>query len=517
MAKTAPNPRMILLAALAPLLISGGRLQGPVQLPTQGPQSQIGPFPDRGERCPGHGADAISPLSLSGEQTNIPEFNDCQRFIVTNSRQERVYGALYAIFASVAIKEALTELKQLECRPSVQVTRVPGSIPAQPSTEVGGPGSLGGQTGPLAVGNPLQGGVRVAASVRRTVRAVVGPITLREAATANLAVAEPNFVADTDCRARDNTDYNGVAVPVAEIVSWGGWYGPLGIKPNYNCLYIYDSAALKALMVPVGMEETRCRQVVDPYSVPGTQLHVTATKRHGLSAQDVPAVARWDRRPGRSGITYIGMACGDDMWCEVGPKPGALGVGQAFSQQYASTDASAKKRRVVEVKGWYDEQELAILDLSGRAKPSGVVGTLVPDPRLDDYTDDDFSPGSWLPAATIYIRGLLEKYRHSMNLDATMQDPPATTVNRGYLCKGHLKQCIPDVRQWTYLKPACLDHDRVYYYSKIESAKGQVMYRCVSYYHHEIQRKIPGIVRWAWFDTDEGEWWRCPSGCCFPE
>src|SRR5688572_31978643 len=106
MSKTATLTRNLLLTVvLVPLLLTEGFRQGPVALPVQSHGQMIGPFPDRGERCPGHGDDAISNLSLSGEQTNIPEFNDCQRFIVTNSRGERVYGQLYAVFAAMRIKE----------------------------------------------------------------------------------------------------------------------------------------------------------------------------------------------------------------------------------------------------------------------------------------------------------------------------------------------------------------------------------------------------------------------------
>jgi hypothetical protein len=485
----------------------------------------IGPFPDRGERCPGHGADAIAPLSLSGEQTNIPEFNDCQRFIVTNSQGVRVYGQLYAVFAAMRIKEKLEELKQLECRPSVQVIQVPGANPGDPTAGTGPtagqpPTTAGGQ--PLAI-NGLAGGNLVAAPRLRTGnRVTLGPIALRDMANEDIAVTGPNLLTERDCRARENTEYNGVAIPFAEIVSWGGWYGPLGIKPNYNCLYLYDSAALKAIMVPLDMDEAKCGAPIDPNAVNGTKLQVRVTKRKGLSSSDIPPVARWDRGQGRAGITYVGMACGPDLWCEIGPRPGSLaGAAQAYSAQYKSAANSTKERRVMEIKGWYDEQELAMLDANARLRPSGVIGTMVPDPRLDEYTPEDFAPGVWLPAATLVIRGRLEKYKHDMNLDASTvvpaNTPPWTSVNRGFLCRGRLKDCIPDRAVWAALPYKCVAAETVRYFGKIVSVKQEVMYKCVEFYQHEIQGKIPGVVRWAWFDGDEGGWWRCPTGCCFPE
>jgi hypothetical protein len=38
------------------------------------------------------------------------------------------------------------------------------------------------------------------------------------------------------------------------------------------------------------------------------------------------------------------------------------------------------------------------------------------------------------------------------------------------------------------------------------------LYRCVTRY--PVNMSIPGMVRWRWLASDEGEWMRCPQGCC---
>jgi len=519
MSKRLLRAATIILVGLGPLLIASlfvAQVQGP-QVPIR---AQIpGPFPDRGERCPGHGGDEIPPLVLSGQQTNVPEFNDCQRFIINGK-----YGPLYAVFAAYKIKDLLERLKQLECQQALQVIRVPGAKLREPTDQVApasglvtgqSPGQPAG-TGGVA-GGGMAGAVLGAATVLNTGAVPrVAPASLQGPALTSVSLAEPSLVFPTDCRANKDTPYNGVGVPFAEVVSWGGTYGPLGIEPNFNCLYLYDSAALKAVMVPLGLDEPKCGELVDPVTVNGTRLHVRVTRRQGLTAGDYPGVARWDVRPA-NGVMYVGMACGPDMWCEVGRKPPAIMIpANAYSQQYQVESDNPKARRVLEVKGWYDEQVLAVLDDAGKPTPSGVRATVIPHPDLDSYTDGSFTAGTWLPAATIIIRGQIPKYKHSLNLDASFA-PPVAKVNSGFLCRGLLKECIPDPNQRTHLKSSCLAPDRVYWYAKVVSVKGQVMHRCVSYYNHPIDVHIPGTVRWAWFDTDEGGWWRCPTGCCYPD
>jgi len=519
MSRRIAHARALLLFGLGPIVLAP-HFFAQIPTPPVPMQQQVsGPFPDRGVRCPGHGADAIPPLVTSGDQTNVPEFNDCQRFI----RGGR-YGALYAVFASYKVKGLLDSLKRLECRLSLEVIRVPGAAPRDPAspsspilrgTPVPAAQPVG--TGTVSRGG-LTGAVSGPAQVLNTGTVVkIAPKTLQGTATANVAVSEPNFVFPSDCRANPKANFNGVGVLYAEVISWGGTYDRLGIKPNFNCLYLYDSAALKAVMVPVDMAEASCGQVIDPISVDGTRLHVRVTRRMGLVAADYPGVARWDVNPA-TGATYIGMACAPDVWCEIGSGIASTPTGIAgnYSRQYESASQDTKVRRVIEVKGWYDEQQLAILDAAGRPVPSGFVATMIPHPDLDSYTDASFSAGTWLPAATIVIRRQIDKYKHSLNLDPSVA-PPWMKVNNGFLCRGILKQCIPDPAQRTHLKLACLDPQSVNWYAKVVSVKGDVMFRCISYYHHQTQSPIPGTVRWAWFDTDEGGWWRCPNGCCYPD
>jgi hypothetical protein len=316
---------------------------------------------------------------------------------------------------------------------------------------------------------------------------------------------EPNYTAALDCRTRPNTTYNAVGIAFAVIVSWGGEYSDLGIRPNFNCLYLYDSAALKALMLPVGHEPKRCEHPIDPTNIDATHLSVRATTRPGLTLPDYPPVARWASDP-RSGAMFISLVCGA-AWCEVGRKDKLAGFA---STQYVSTSPDPAERRVMEVRGWYDEQPLAVI-VNGKPVPSHAVATMVPHRDLDSYTEESFVTGHWLPAVHIVVRGALSKYQQKLNLEASTD---LANANEGFLCKGISKDCIPQGRLREVAQ--CANETQPRMFGKIVSVLGKTRYFCVNRSFHQVKKKIPGTVRWAWFDDDEGGWWRCPNSCCYP-
>jgi hypothetical protein len=163
---------------------------------------------------------------------------------------------------------------------------------------------------------------------------------------------------------------NGSRGAAATIVSDGGTYGPLGITPGVNCLYLEPTGTTwKALLVPNGLNGN-CP--VNPLRLIGFANYdvVVDPLPAGLTADDVPAVARWDW-DAENRVQYIGIRCGD-RWCEIGPR----GF-QPAPALAVPAGVNGRDRRVYLIKGWYDRQLLARPG-SEPAVPSSRIGVLVP-------------------------------------------------------------------------------------------------------------------------------------------
>jgi hypothetical protein len=416
-------------------------------------------------KCPGHlGNDSFPQLAVPGRITNIPEYHDCQRFV-----DYQKYDSLYAIFVSSSGQGLMDRLKRLECNASTRLAN--GAVPQKRASE---------------------GRISRLLQRRDTSVDVMNPSFTRSGAG--------NAV---NCRAEAGSQWNLVAVAAAEILSWGGNYASLGIRPYFNCLFIYDSGALKAKMVPVGEDDSMCADVVDPTVLPGTELTVRATSRAGLLPEDYPPVGRWDT-DSRTGRLYVGMICGD-RWCEVAPE------GTTYSEQRTSNSTDRLVRRLEEVKGWYDEQRLAEFR-NGVLVPSRVHGRFMPYRDLGQYQTATFAAANWLRAGFVLLSEDHPKYKESLNLEA------GPRLNRIFLCYGSEAKCIPPNARSQVEK--CRDPTKKQMYARIQSSSNVNAYRCVGWYHHAggpgTTLHIPGTVRWAWYDTDEGGWMRCPSGCCYP-
>ena len=307
-------------------------------------------------------AQVITEVPLAGDITNVPEFHDCQRFVVRRGDQD-VYDSLYAIFAS----ERDARIYSATPRPTTGTVR-PGSSPADLARD-----SLSNLTGAPAV------------------RADTGTAT----ATATGVLA------------------------VAQIYSWGGTYEPLGIKPLFNCLIIWKGAPpliWRAKMVHVGHNENGCNGTISP-DVNGTELNVQVRTASGFSnPADYPPVARWQRTA--NGVYTIGIRC-EAAWCHVGqfnfqpeePLPIPVGTPKG-------------KRRVRMIHGWYDRQALAlpVADAPANApplRPSRITGIAIPDSLLEARTAAEFDAG-WVPVSTIELRSTTAEdsvYRRKLNLD----------------------------------------------------------------------------------------------------
>lgn len=328
----------------------------------------------------------------------------------------------------------------------------------------------------------------------------------------------------------------GLGYAVAEVYNWDAKpYEPLAIQPGFSCLYLWRAPAAptnwEAKMIPLGKNPAPC---LEPVSVarlkagPGTPLLVRPVSFPGMKADDVPPVARWDREPLADGNHYIGLRCGA-QWCEIGSMAAnatALGGGSDFTPSPAASASveaqvlpgfeempttlnlgpapSSMKDRVFAVKGWYDQQELALYQ-SGKLVRSGVVGTIIPHPGLDLLSgagplSDPFA-SKWIPAAYIHVDGDYDGNRLKLQRG----------VNRLWICRGTAADCHVDP-----LPPcaAATSPSTEAWWGKLEMARERaVRFSCI------VQDDNPGVIpagaaRWRWLETDETTWVRCSTGCC---
>jgi len=377
-------------------------------------------------------------LSVPAEIQNVPEFHDCQRFLVEHNGG-LVYGERFAIFAA----------RDLSWTDTLEMLNDPNLEDAQRDS-----------------------------------------IISHSRFTGHEAMAAAEIVADGD-------------------------YDQLKIERGFNCLYVFvrGHAAWGAVMVPTGEVEKDCSQPVsDPATLPGQQLAIRlAGGGHGFAFDDFPKAARWDWDSVNT-QQYIGLKCGA-AWCEVGDFDFVSSKDRAERFGQPAAGSSVKLRRNFFVKGWYDEQELAVRD-GNSVVPSGILGVIVPDSMLETYSESDFK--RWQPAAEVALRVPatvdVNPYEAKYNFIHTAD--PINNPNRIELCKVQAEaEC--DLSN-SEIPPSCEgDSPKERWRAKITNADGAVAYRCIKRCDLTGEDfQVPGTARWRWLKDDEGAWMRCLQGCC---
>ncbi len=413
-----------------------------------------------------------SVIPASGAITHVPEFHDCQRFLLASPVWQiqslnrlpfvwlvkKTYDSLFAVFAS----------ESLSARWRAETT-----IVVLPPTR-----------------DPISGEL------------VVGKATTR--------ITKPD---------------SGVYVLFAEIVSWGGTYDRLGIGRGFNCLYLRGPENPSAKMVQYGKDEPSCASSLmtgEGEQQEQKDLEVNYVPAGAFGPGDFPPVARWDW-DSTSKEHFITMRCGTG-WCEVGS--------MRFVGSVAAFDAgspSGRLRRVSEIRGWYDEQRLAVGPHQLNA--SSVRAIAVPDSGLDAYTESDFNK-HWTPTARIWISEPSETYAEKLNLGVKH---PRGAYNQISVCRGVRSDCsgLPDELVCLNQAGAPASASDTLWWARITRAwigPGSVQlqdtslayiaqptaYRCLKRFDHPelTSTHIPGTVRWRWQAHDETVWMRCAQGCC---
>jgi hypothetical protein len=469
-----------------------------------------------------------SALAASGPITDIPEFNDCQKFVIPEAGGVAAhYDSLYAIFAAFKM-DSITSALVLD-----HVTWSSSNTAVATVSATGVVTGISVGTTSIIATSTVEPGRKAAMVVTVMTTAPQPPPTVYITNTPAVTIHPgSSFTAVATIGPRTTA-----SLPAAEIYTYGPGdnYGPgrptLGIGPNFNCLYLYfdSSGALTAKMVnkpTLGPGTKACFDVKDPVGESGTTLSVIRTP--GFHPADYPAVARWDWDPVNQ-HQYVGIKCGD-AWCEIG----ASGA-KPFtpSGKYTATSGSGEGvARVLGIKGWYDQQFLAIPGDGGRMIPSAAMGTVIPDPGLDTVTKAMFSSGHWVAVAYVAIDpgtaggAAATYYKHKFNFDPVAVQSSLARMNTLSLCYGTRDHCrvpkpTPPAVGCEAKQTSAFIWKVNRWWAKVESAShDKTMYRCVTRRDHlaaltSTGVKIPAATRWRWLANDETTWNYCDiAGCC---
>jgi hypothetical protein len=410
-------------------------------------------------------------LRLIGPIADLPEYHDCQRFVVqaTNrmveekllasrpTRDTLAYGPLVAIWAANKLGERLS---------LAPVTPVPPS-PAD-TLVAGGNGGTSGTRAPSIMATPIA------------------------------------VIYDFDSKAG---------------------YDPLGINPGFSCLYVWKANEWQARMVSLGpkapdpADGAQCFDPVDIKSATITgarQLEVVpASPVADLGPADIPPVARWDWDV-KNKLQYIGIRCGSE-WCSIGPahfsplatEPSTVQAVQAYHKALEPMPSGlpqaspAKVSRVVAVRGWYDQQRLDLRTplAGGTLQLTDIVGTAFPHPGLESLALDDFR-NKWIPTGYVYVT---DAYKGKVPLEAGM--------NRIYLCRGTRTECpgVPAATAECFAPGQATDDP---WWGKVVPESGSAYYRCVPRRDHKGMAIPAAAARWNWSEKDAKTWWPCGTSCC---
>jgi hypothetical protein len=293
-------------------------------------------------------------------------------------------------------------------------------------------------------------------------------------------------------------------------------YPQLGIKSGHNCLVLWYSFTFewRAALEPVS-DPAKCLQVFDVRMLNVAELKVVPRNPKGIVANAAYApVTRWDWDPSNGGHQYVGLKCGP-AWCEVGdldftPVPSyGEGVPVADPMQL--------------IKGWYDEQVLAVpRKWWFGLEPGPVKGIVFPAPEAVGKPWTDYN-GQWVPTAYVALNGTSQRYKDVFNFDETPPNATFSQMNKLVFCFGKKAICkIPSPGTANVKVSKCVVdvgplEER--WWLRIDAAtSGRTIYRCVTRYSlSNLPVPIPPTARWRWIADDETVWKECIQGCCEAE
>jgi hypothetical protein len=296
----------------------------------------------------------------------------------------------------------------------------------------------------------------------------------------------------------------------AEIVAFEDKYEPLSIELGFNCLYLWQEGAdWTARIFSAGGAPSLCSRTLKEWpSTAGHALEVQADRVPGMLDEDYPPVARWEWNP-EQGEQFLGIRCGAS-WCSV-RRPGASDRRLPERNKELMPTApgltaltAGRWERARLVRGWYDEQRLALEASPGKLVMSEIVGTVLPHPELGSREDAADYAGDWLEVARVVLDQApgVEQYQSKLGLRV------GTNV-----IEMQQFSTLPPEFGLTTCEP---DDDGLFWVARVSSDGARSM-RCVERIIHPESARThaaPGTARWRWDPDDEKTWITCPKGCC---
>jgi len=276
-------------------------------------------------------------------------------------------------------------------------------------------------------------------------------------------------------------------------------YSRLQLQTGLNCVYLYVDPPPAGATVPNYLAHLHYTARVAlatggtcdrkaAAAVP-TPLSVVPVKSKRFSRdEDVPAVARFDTDV--SGSPIMSFRC-LNAFCEIGVAaekyvrtPDNL---NRPNQSEAAWDPPFGGDRKMIVKGWHDEQHLAVLGPDYNWHSSDVKALIEPDPKAAEYDSADFHD-QWKTVGVIQI------------------DAPLPATSKYY--KWGLRQGRNKLEfRYNSKKPVWEAH--------IVQPKTGVV---VDWYRNErtphFDMTVPAITRFRWTEADDGVWAPCGNACC---
>jgi hypothetical protein len=278
-------------------------------------------------------------------------------------------------------------------------------------------------------------------------------------------------------------------------------YQNLRLGVGVNCVWLYttNGVTFQAFVSHPDPGKECDRTVFVPGGTPPKandgQLPVVAVRILGLPRQEAyPAAARFDTD--NNGNPVLAFKC-LDAFCEIGVsshsqiRPTGGIVPPTPPQQrwmlpanlQAQVGAAPQVVRIAVIKGWQDQQVLAIRDDKFVWRPSAVRATIVPDPALPGYEESSFNQPKRV--ATIKIEGTVPPTSKYYRWGLRQGDNEVWFWNSGGIWKAEIRRAGQAPTPWRYMK------------------------RTV---HHDVS--VPPMVRFRWTGADDGVWAPCGNACC---
>jgi hypothetical protein len=277
------------------------------------------------------------------------------------------------------------------------------------------------------------------------------------------------------------------ALPANRVVRVGSLSNmegqPFQFGPNFqiavgttHCLYLGPSGSQRwnAMFVDCTQNPTDPATRVIDWNNAWSSIHVER-----VTAASVPNTATldWDNRPGIQ-RQIMGIRCGS-AWCTIS------GWGPPSLRPIPNPTAAPNRQ----VRGWHDQQVLALPDGPGRLRPGSAVATLMAEPGIEALREADFNTQQLVARAHFTTTDPV--YLRKFNLDAS-----GTRENEIRIAR--------EGSNW---------------FAYIRSASGQTAKFNVSREPDPTTpmpwlRDPPGSARWGWLPDDENVWVRCGGACC---